>query len=120
MRLPTLDGAVGDDQCVRHEYVHPDCVARQPADADHPASCEHGGERTHLTMLRCSGFGYHALGAAVIGDPTVARDIPRRRRLSQGRDDLSALARDMGFGTTSFLVGLPSPDRRGAERATSR
>ncbi|MEP6899204.1 MAG: AraC family transcriptional regulator [Rhodanobacter sp.] len=34
--------------------------------------CERGGERTHLTMLRRSGFGYHVNGRMLIGDPTMA------------------------------------------------
>lgn len=34
--------------------------------------CEQGDERTHLTLLRRSGFGYHTHGTVVIGDPTVA------------------------------------------------
>jgi AraC family transcriptional regulator len=34
--------------------------------------CELGGERTHLTLLRRGGFGYHINGMMVIGDPTMA------------------------------------------------
>jgi AraC family transcriptional regulator len=34
--------------------------------------CERGGERTHLTLLRRGGFGYHINGMMVIGDPAMA------------------------------------------------
>jgi AraC family transcriptional regulator len=34
--------------------------------------CERGGERTHLTLLRRGGFGYHVDGTVVIGDPAMA------------------------------------------------
>lgn len=34
--------------------------------------CERGGERTHLTLLRRGGFGYHINGTVVIGDPAMA------------------------------------------------
>jgi AraC family transcriptional regulator len=33
---------------------------------------ERGGERTHLTLLRRGGFGYHVDGTVVIGDPAMA------------------------------------------------
>ena len=34
--------------------------------------CERGGERTHLTMLRRGGFGYHMGVITLVGDPTMA------------------------------------------------
>lgn len=44
-------------------------------DCRHPrggCGCERGGERTHLTLLRRGGFGYHLRGAEYVGDPATA------------------------------------------------
>jgi AraC family transcriptional regulator len=44
-------------------------ACRHPRDG---CSCERGGERTHLTLLRRGGFGYHVDSTVVIGDPAMA------------------------------------------------
>ncbi|WP_158883919.1 AraC family transcriptional regulator [Rhodanobacter sp. L36] len=46
-----------------------DIVCRHPRGG---CGCERGDERTHLTMIRRNGFGYHARGKVVIGDSTTA------------------------------------------------
>lgn len=46
-----------------------DVVCRHPRGG---CGCERGGERTHLTLLRRGGFGYHVHGAVHVGDPTMA------------------------------------------------
>jgi AraC family transcriptional regulator len=46
-----------------------DIVCRHPRGG---CGCERGGERTHLTLLRRGGFGYHVHGEVHVGDPAVA------------------------------------------------